>query len=131
MRSMLKMQIMLVFEKSMINLLLNPLNLIVPVREPIICCFIHDLSHVLCSLNLTHLQDKPTSQVLYRLRQKTWQTRMIHLFNNVNYVLRVPSRYQEPFDHQVQVKLKWFRFQTASHDFNHFLSQLEIGFFEL
>jgi hypothetical protein len=75
----------------MINFLLNPLNLIVPVREPIISCLINDFFHVLSCLDLAHLEDESALQVLDGFLQKARQSRVVHLLNDCDDVLVIFS----------------------------------------
>jgi hypothetical protein len=46
-------------------------------------------------------------------------------------MLLVLPHHQERLDHEVQVQAEWLTVDRPAHDFDHLLSQLEIGTFEL
>lgn len=56
----------------MVNSLLNPLDLIIPIGGPMISSLQNDVSHILSSLYFTEVKDKPTFKVFNGFLKETW-----------------------------------------------------------
>lgn len=116
---------------SVVDSLLDPLDPVVPVGGPLVGCVIHHLLHVVSRLQVVQMQHKTPPQVFQRLRQEARQPRLHHLLHRVVDMLLVLPHHQERLDHQVEVQAERLTVDRPAHDFDHLLSQLEIGTFEL
>ena len=83
----------------MIDLLLDPLNLVVPVGRPVVRCLLNHRLHILRCLYLVHVEHESLLQILQRFLQKTWQPRLKHLLDDVADVLMILPHNQEALDH--------------------------------
>lgn len=81
----------------MVDPLLDPLNLIVPISCPVICCFLNYLFHVLRSLNLAQVHNKSSFKVLYGFFQKAWQSWMVHQLDDISNMFKVFPSYEKSF----------------------------------
>lgn len=103
----------------MIDLLLHPLDTIVPVCRPMVGSWEHYFAHLLGSLDLAQVQQESCLEVFERFQEETRKAWSCHKADEVVYMLMVSSRKQKTFDHKSQVQLKRFAFYATSHNVYH------------
>jgi hypothetical protein len=62
------------YQSSVVDLLLHPLDAVVPVGRPVVCRTENDVPHFLRRLDFAQVQQKPRFQVFQRFDEETGQS---------------------------------------------------------
>lgn len=115
----------------MVDLLLHPLDAVVPVGRPVVRRVHHDLSHLLRRLDLRQLQQETCLEVLERAGQEAGQSGECHECDQILNMLMVSPGQKEALDDEGEVELEGLGVDRAPHNADHFVRQFEVRAFEL